>query len=238
VDDRQYAAYQAYVRELAKALLLADWEIELDRNRSSEGTLAQISVMDTENHAVVYVAWPEFFHAKPEEQREWLTHELLHCHIDRPQRVLTTFVEECQHSDALALMTKLHMNEIEICVQRFARLLAPSLPLPNFGDESEAPQPCMRCGEMLAGDCPRCDCPMRPEAEANTCAFCGRGLAEIVGWGFACQTRGCPLEAPRPKAEPCRCPCCTAVAGAICPTWGEDAIEGGCLYPGCPLRGS
>lgn len=138
MNDTTFAAYSAYIRTLANALLLADWEIAFDRSAADYGTWAQVTVCDVENHARVYVWWPEFFHRSLAEQRQSLIHELLHLHLDRPQRIMTHLSEH--NDDGVSQFARdAHRKEIEICVQRLARILAPHLPLPpvNGGDDDD-----------------------------------------------------------------------------------------------------
>lgn len=130
MNDRQHEAYSRYLRDLADALLLRDWEIELDRDRADAGAWACVHVLDVENFARVRVDWPAFFHRSPEERREWLTHELVHCHLDRPQRVVGQLAEQFADNTAMAFASEAHEKEIEVCTQRLARILAPLLPLP------------------------------------------------------------------------------------------------------------
>lgn len=86
--------------------------------------------MDVENFARVFVRWPEFFNHTPEDRREWLTHECLHVHLDRPQRIIDQLAEQWGDNSATQFAKEAHRKEIEICVQRLARILAPHLPLP------------------------------------------------------------------------------------------------------------
>lgn len=130
MNDVQFAAYSEYLRDLANRLLLADWEVELGRSKADDDAWAQVRVSDVENHARIKVNWPEFFHRTPEEQREWLTHECLHLHLDRPDRIVAQLAEQWSENSATQFAKTAHSKEIEICVQRLARLLAPHLPLP------------------------------------------------------------------------------------------------------------
>jgi hypothetical protein len=129
MNDAQFSAYSTYIRALADQVLLADWEIELDRSVSDHGTWAQVTVQSEENFARVYVNWPEFFAHSPEERREWLVHECVHLHLDRPQRIMNQLAAQIS-GDVTAFAKEAHRKEIEICVQRIARILAPHLPLP------------------------------------------------------------------------------------------------------------
>lgn len=129
MNDAQHAALSGYIRDLADALLLRDWEITLERGWSDSDAYATISVWAEENHANVNVC-EGFFGHSAEERREWLTHELMHIHLDRPDRLVRKVASQVDNNSAMQLAKDLHHDEIEICVQRLARILAPFLPLP------------------------------------------------------------------------------------------------------------
>jgi hypothetical protein len=129
VNDAQYAAYSTYIRDLADRLLLRDWEITLRRNETRGENYAAVFIFNTENHAVVKLD-EDYWGGSREDQREWLVHELLHCHLDRPDRVMEQLAEQWSENSACQFAKEAHHREIEVCVQRFARLLAPLMPLP------------------------------------------------------------------------------------------------------------
>ena len=128
MNDQQHEQYTAYIRDLARRMILADWEIDLSRNRAE--TLACVNVWDVENYASIRVQWPEFFGKSRDEQRSILVHELLHAHLDRAQRVMEQLASQWGENSACQFAREAHRKEIEICVQRLARILAPVMPLP------------------------------------------------------------------------------------------------------------
>jgi hypothetical protein len=133
VNDTQFTLLSAYLRTLADQVLLADWEITLTRDLADDHCFAQVNVWREENHASVRVS-EDFWHGPPGEQREWITHELCHCHLDRPERVMEQLAEQFSDNSASQFAKEAHRREVEICTQRLARLLAPHLPLPpEFG---------------------------------------------------------------------------------------------------------
>jgi hypothetical protein len=129
VDDAQYAAYGAYLRRLADALLLADWEIELKREAASDETWAQVVVMTVKDRALVWLG-AAFWSASPERRRETIAHELIHCLLHRPERIMIQLAQQQGEDAVVQFANEAHRCEIEICAQRLARLLAPALPLP------------------------------------------------------------------------------------------------------------
>lgn len=130
MTDAQHAAFQTYLGVLAHRLILADWEIELWRDRAADDCLATVNVMDVENYASISLRWPEFFGKSRGEQREILVHELLHLILDRPQRVIRQLAEQWDENSACQFAKEAHRKEIEIATQRLARILAPLMPLP------------------------------------------------------------------------------------------------------------
>lgn len=109
---------------------MRDWEVELQRECADEGAWASAYVMDVENYVGVRVQWPAFFAQTPDDQRETLVHELIHAHLDRAQRVMRQLADQWEDNSACQFAREAHRKEIEICTQRWARIIAPTLPLP------------------------------------------------------------------------------------------------------------
>ena len=128
MNDAQHSAYSAYLRTLADALLLRDWEIELLREWADDHTYAQAMVFHQENHLRIKVR-EGIGGSPPADVREWLTHEILHAHLGRLDRIKDHLVE-IKDDDASKLFDKEYSDESEVVVQRLARIIAPFLPLP------------------------------------------------------------------------------------------------------------
>lgn len=101
----------------------------LERAWSDSDNYASVHVWDCENQARLRIC-EGFFGYSPEEQREWLTHELMHVTLDRPHRVVDQLSDHLGSEAVYQFARQAHENETEICVQRLARILAPMLPLP------------------------------------------------------------------------------------------------------------
>jgi hypothetical protein len=73
----------AYVRVLANTLGLTDWEIEVDDDAAHlpADTLARVNVPTGRRTARISLG-AEYANCTPEDQRNTLVHELLHCHFD------------------------------------------------------------------------------------------------------------------------------------------------------------
>lgn len=129
MNDEQHARYSAYLRALGDSLLLRDWEIELRREWSADDTYAMALSFHKENHLWVRIS--EGFDGHPAaDRREWLIHELLHAHLSRIDRCVEHLSDALPDNDAVKIFTKHIDDEIEVAVQRLARILAPTLPLP------------------------------------------------------------------------------------------------------------
>ena len=130
MNDAYHAAYQQYLRDLADRLLLRDWEIALSREWPQDPlAYAAVVVCREDNQAVIYLQ-DGFLGHPAEDRRKWLTHELMHVHLDRPQRVMERLGEQFPDNTATVFAKQMHHDEIEISVCRLVRILAPTLPLP------------------------------------------------------------------------------------------------------------
>ena len=129
LSDAEHARWEGYVRDLGDALLLRDWELDLSRENAGNENWASIKVSDVENQATLRFGLEWGQHA-PEEQREFLVHELMHVHADRPARVMAQLAEQWSENSACQFAREAHRKETEILVNTLARLLAPTLPLP------------------------------------------------------------------------------------------------------------
>ncbi len=128
MNDTTHAAYGGYLRTLADALLLRDWEIELVRQWADDGSYAQALAFHQENHLEVRITEGIAGHAAS-DVREWFVHELLHAHMGRLDRIAAHFVD-IRNDDGAHLFEKEHDDESEVVVQRLARIIAPFMPLP------------------------------------------------------------------------------------------------------------
>ena len=135
MNDATHDAYQAYLRDLANRLRLTDWVVELHRNTAEAGAWASVNVMGTQDTATVRLAWPEFFGESPEEQREHLVHELVHCVLHRQCDVVEQLAEMWSENAACQFARKAFLREEEIAVEHLARVIAPFLPLPPSAGE-------------------------------------------------------------------------------------------------------
>lgn len=132
LNDAQYELTQEYLNILKAHLGLKDWEIKLQREYpDARDAWAEIEVCEQHDTAWVRVAWPEFYDQRHSwEQRKDLVHELLHCHLDRPQRVLQRLKDMHPDLSSIDHAQRQHRVDIEFAVERWARTVAQWLPLP------------------------------------------------------------------------------------------------------------
>jgi hypothetical protein len=129
MDDATYTNELRYLRQLADLLGLRDWHITLSRAHSAHDVFAAVRVDRQKDEATVHLndTWHGF---TPEQQRQTLVHELLHCHTTRLHRVVTR-LGYLIDGPAMEYVKQAHDEEEEIVVQRLARVIAPYLPLPE-----------------------------------------------------------------------------------------------------------
>jgi hypothetical protein len=129
MDDITFGYYQTYLAHLAKMLLVGDWTIRLWRDPSSGSTHATINIDHQKEQGRIALG-ADFFARTPEERRQTLCHELLHLQTSRVCRAMTQLAEQFPDQDAVQYANQRLDEEEEILVDRLARVLSPTLPLP------------------------------------------------------------------------------------------------------------
>jgi hypothetical protein len=138
MNDAQHKAMQDYIRMVADALLLRDWEIELSRQYAREGSWADSRTAANENHARIRLQHPEFWAMTPEVQRETIVHEVMHLHTARMFYVVTRVKDMLKDDAMIEFATKTFEAELEIANHRLARIIAPMMPFPPRVIDMEA----------------------------------------------------------------------------------------------------
>jgi hypothetical protein len=130
VNAKQATKVQAYLREAADKLGLKHWNVTLSVfPLEDEDLQAEITQSECQ-HAVVKL--PErFFGFSPAYQRLVLAHELCHLHLARMDECVQASTEVME-ANVYKLFFCSYSDAEEQAVEAFARLLAPSLPLPRF----------------------------------------------------------------------------------------------------------
>lgn len=131
MNDRQLCMWEAYIQQVGGLMGLVSWDIRLDRNWATLGTWASVVVSDKQDTASVRLAWPEFFSQSPEDQRQAVVHELVHCLTARFHQTAERFLEG----------NDVGLREItvaaEIATENLARAIAPFMPLPPAVEEAD-----------------------------------------------------------------------------------------------------
>lgn len=126
----QKNALERYISEAQQTLNLGQWKIELEDSPCEDDALAEIEVSENLWQARIRVAH-SFFKEKPEEQRDTIVHELIHVHtagIERSRDRMEKTLGELAWPVFQASME----NEVERAVDALAKIVAPTLPIPEF----------------------------------------------------------------------------------------------------------
>jgi hypothetical protein len=116
-----------YTRKLADILHLKDWRIDiLEELPGGSDAIASCAPVAGRKYAVLRLA-ECFLTDPPIEQRQTLTHELLHCHFAPTMRLL-------EATDSFGAAEKLSM---EYFVDGLADAIAPLLPMPPTSTKSQ-----------------------------------------------------------------------------------------------------
>ena len=116
-----------YVRQLADILHLKDWRIDVYEDAPGDpNAIASCNPIDGRKYAVIRLG-ESFLTDTPDDQRQTLTHELMHCHLGPMARMIES------HGD-FPPAAKLAM---EYCVDGLADAIAPLLPMPPASTKSQ-----------------------------------------------------------------------------------------------------
>lgn len=130
MNRAQKKALERYLLEAQQIMNLGQWKIELSDTPCDEDSLADIEVSDNLWQAKMRVA-RSFFKEKPEEQRDTVVHELIHVHTAGIERARDR-MEKTLGELAWPIFQASMENEIERTVDALAKIVAPTLPVPEF----------------------------------------------------------------------------------------------------------
>ncbi len=128
MNDATHAAYGAYLRSLADAMLLRDWHVVLSRTPADDDSRAQVSRHAGKNQVEISLG-KEWLVLSPEQRRQTATHELLHAHTARLCRTMRRYADQAE-GDVVRYVKTAFDDEEEILIDTLARVIAPALPLP------------------------------------------------------------------------------------------------------------
>lgn len=120
--DERRLAFEPYLRQLADAMRLRDWTVEIEPEEPEDPN-EQAHVVCIYGRKCARVRLSDgFLTDAPEEQRQGLVHELIHCHFDMAnQTALEAMPEPVQD---------VYRRLVEYGVDGLADAIAPLLPLP------------------------------------------------------------------------------------------------------------
>lgn len=136
------AALVTYIDMTRRALHLGDWQIDI-RFDADEDDAAATDLVDGRRCATI--RFPAdgdgFLDATPEDQRETVVHELLHCLHGEITWMCESDLAEVLADDTHRLWMLSFRRAMELTVDRLAGLLAPHLPAPDLPSPSRGPRP-------------------------------------------------------------------------------------------------
>lgn len=116
-----------YIRQIADTLHLRDWRIDvIEELPGGSDAIASCAPVAGRKYAVIRLA-ECFLTDPPVDQRQTVTHELLHCHFAPMMRLL-------EATESLGAAEKLMM---EYFVDGLADAIAPLLPMPPTSTRSQ-----------------------------------------------------------------------------------------------------
>ena len=111
-----------YASELARLMRLVDWSLKIAHEPSPlENVAALIELTYGQKRGIIYLS--DVFHKySREDQRRYLVHELVHCHIEPTVMPMKSLIKK----DAWAVWT----CAFEYSTDSLADVIAPLMPLP------------------------------------------------------------------------------------------------------------
>jgi hypothetical protein len=120
----------AWIREALISLNLPQWEVTVIRDAADVEAWADIAAHSQADTADLRLSH-DFWKQESSKQREILTHELIHLATCRADQVVES-LEETIGKIGWAILEPQYENAAERAVEHIAKLLAPSLPMPDF----------------------------------------------------------------------------------------------------------
>lgn len=119
-----------YVRLVADQLGLREWNITVSTEPADEGNLADISISYGQHRATVRFAGDRS-RWTPEDTRNTVVHELLHCHLNILTDLMGDIAEAIASEGATDVAVAAHQYVSERIVDALAAVIAPFVPLPD-----------------------------------------------------------------------------------------------------------
>jgi hypothetical protein len=123
--------WQRYVRDLADRMRLRDWHITVTTDPpDKENAAAQVVCTYGRKIAELRLS-KEWAGYTPTEQRHYMTHELVHCHLDVPWAMVIDDMKGVIGNQAHEVLVWPFARAMEYAVDGLAEVIAPSMPLPE-----------------------------------------------------------------------------------------------------------
>jgi len=129
VDSARLDYWAHYFRDLADRMELRDWTITIQSRPADDDACAQVTCIYGRKIATIKLA-DDFDSYAPEKQRQTAVHELLHAHLDHPQRVIDQ-ANEVRNRNMISLLSLNHRMALEHAVDAISDIIAPFMPLPE-----------------------------------------------------------------------------------------------------------
>lgn len=131
-------AISAYIREVADQLGMKDWRVELSDDRPDEASSsAQVVIAYGMKRAKIRIGenWDT---DSPDERRNTIVHELVHCHIDAIEKAFMS-VRQTMGRDAYEVARDSVRDAVEWATDAIATAIDPFFPLPPTGIDEKEP---------------------------------------------------------------------------------------------------
>lgn len=134
----QWRALNEYLGTMAGLLRLSDWTFSLMREPPDECSDAAASILITEGRKLANIRMAVNWHESTAAQlRGYITHELLHVHIEGIDTVATKIRTVCGEA-AYVPWHGVFIWQLECATDAITDVLAPFLPLPDIPTEPES----------------------------------------------------------------------------------------------------
>lgn len=124
---RDRKALRAYIRRVADALALRDWQIDLLAGPAPDGCNGHVSITYGRKVAEITVA-QDFRTHDPRDQVHTIVHELIHCHLEPACALVHNHLEEHLGKTADKLFWEAFKHQVEYGVDGLADAIAGRFP--------------------------------------------------------------------------------------------------------------
>lgn len=129
MNEKHRIFWSHYLRWLADKMALQDWTVGIAVDAAEDGANATVHRSRGRKMAMVALKPDWETNYSPEEQRQTLVHELLHCHVMGCDILLADARENHKKSWMMHLELNIGVQQ-EYAIDAIAQVLAPFLPLP------------------------------------------------------------------------------------------------------------